>query len=89
MTPAMIASWFIGIWLASFQELWSQMPIWFTAKIVCLFLLTACHMWLARQVRVFANDANSLSSRSYRIVNEVPTVLMIAIIILVVVKPGG
>jgi putative membrane protein len=87
MTPAMVASWVFGVWLAAMQGLWVELPVWFLLKLCCLVILTSTHIWLARQVRRFAIDANQHSGRTFRIVNEVPTVLMVLIVILVVTRP--
>ncbi|WP_205648931.1 protoporphyrinogen oxidase HemJ [Acuticoccus kandeliae] len=83
--PAMIAAWILGIALATVSQSWS-MP-WLHAKLAFVLALTMAHMLMARWVREFRNDANTRSARFYRIANEVPTVLMIVIVIIVVVKP--
>ena len=75
-TPAMIATWVFGLWLASLLGVWSEG--WLHAKLTLVILLSAYHALLARWVR---------PARTYRIANEVPTIVMIAIVILVVVKP--
>lgn len=87
MTPAMIASWCFGLWLATLQGLWVDMPVWFLIKLVCLLFMSASHFWLAMQVKHFASDANKFSNGTFRLVNEIPTVLMILIVFLVVLKP--
>lgn len=88
MTPAMIASWGFGlaIVLTGGASVYAG-SAWFLLKLAGVVALTGMHFYLAQLVRGFAEDANSHSSRFFRIVNEVPTVLMIAIVILVVVKP--
>lgn len=83
--PAMIASWVLGVALATMSGAWS-MP-WLHAKLAAVVGLTVIHMAMARWVRTFAADANVRTARFYRIVNEVPTVLMIAAVVLVIVKP--
>ena len=60
---------------------------WFHLKLLLVALLAAYHVSLARFVRVFARDANTHSSRWWRIYNEVPALLLIGIVVLVVVKP--
>ena len=87
MTPAMIASWIFGIWLGAMQGLWSDMPLWFAGKLGLVIGMTVAHFWLAGQVKAFAADANTRTGKFFRVFNEVPTVLMIAIVCLVVVKP--
>lgn len=85
MTPAMVVSWAVGLWLAHAHGYWSSG--WFHGKLALVVLMTGIHMVLARQVRLFANDANVRQQRYFRIVNEIPTLLMIGIVILVIVKP--
>jgi putative membrane protein len=85
INPAMIASWVLGIWLV-WQGGWYASG-WFHAKLVLVLGLSALHGLLVRWVRDFAADKNHNSQKFYRIINEVPTVLMIGIVILVVVKP--
>ena len=85
MTPAMISSWIFGLWVAYEGGFFSSG--WLHAKLMLVFVMSGLHGYLARCVRQFAADANTHSSRHYRIVNEVPTVLMVLIVILVVIKP--
>jgi putative membrane protein len=85
VNPAMIAAWVLGILLAITIAPWAQG--WFHAKLTAVILLSALHGLLSRWRRDFARDSNRHSQRFYRIVNEVPAVLMIAIVILVIVKP--
>jgi putative membrane protein len=85
MTPAMIATWLLGLWLA-YQGGWFKAP-WLHAKFLLVFLLSGVHGMLSRYVKDFAADKRRKSAKFYRIINEVPTVLMILIVILVVVKP--
>jgi putative membrane protein len=87
MTPAMIVSWLFGIWLGAIQGLWSELPFWFLLKLVLVLGMSGVHFWLAGQVKLFAVDDNTKSARAFRFFNEVPTVLMIGIVCLVVVKP--
>jgi putative membrane protein len=85
INPAMIVSWALGIWLA-WQGGWYA-SAWLHAKVVLALALSAVHGFFVRWVRDFAADKNQHSQRFYRIINEVPTILMIGIVILVVVKP--
>lgn len=85
MSPAMIVAWVLGLWLAWLGDFWWQG--WFHAKFAMVIALSAVHGHLAKHVRLFAADANVKSGRYFRVVNEVPTLLMIAIVILVIVKP--
>lgn len=85
INPAMIATWLLGIVLI-WQGGWIASG-WLHAKIALVFVLSGMHGVLARTVKDFAVDRNMRSARFYRIINEVPTVLMIGIVILVIVKP--
>jgi putative membrane protein len=86
-TPAMLASWVLGLALAFSGVIdWSK-DGWFHAKLFLVLLLSAYHGLLAKWTKDFASDRNTHSARFYRIANEVPTLLMILIVILVVVRP--
>ena len=86
-TPAMLASWALGLWLAFSGVIdWSK-DGWFHLKLFLVLLLSAYHGLLAKWTKDFAVDRNTRSPRFYRIANEVPTLLMILIVILVVVRP--
>ena len=85
ITPAMVVSWVLGLWLA-----WAGGAYdagWLHAKVVLVVVLSALHGFLVRCVRQFALDQNRHSQKFYRIINEVPAVLMVGIVILAVVKP--
>ena len=86
-TPAMLAAWIFGLILA-FSPLidWAK-DGWFHAKLLLVVVLSGFNGLLAKWTKDFAADRNTRSPRFYRIVNEVPTVLMILIVILVVVRP--
>ena len=87
MNPAMIVSWIFGILLIhsiginSFGSLWLQLKFFFVV------ILTIYHFFLLQCLRKFAENRNSYSSKFYRIINEIPTVLLITIIFLVIFKP--
>jgi putative membrane protein len=85
MLPAMLASWAFGIVLV-LEGHWVG-DGWFHAKFAAVLALSAVHGLLARWAGDFAADRNTHSHKFYRIVNEIPTVLMIAIVILATVKP--
>ncbi len=85
INPAMIATWALGLWLA-WDGAFFTSP-WFHAKLALVVILSGVHGFFARCVRVFAEDRNTRPQRFYRMINEVPTLLMIGIVILVVVKP--
>ena len=86
MTPAMIASFIFGFWmLALNSELFSE-P-WFHVKFAAVFLLAGVHGKFSKMRRLLENDEKPLSSKSYRIWNEIPTVLMIIIVVMAIAKP--
>ncbi len=90
INPAMIAAWLLGLWLAwhgpDSRYGWFVSG-WLEAKFALAVVLSAVHGFFARWVEAFAADKNQHSQKFYRIINEVPTVLMIAMVILVVLKP--
>ncbi len=85
MTPAMISSWVFGLILAYLSGFW--LDIWFLLKLFFVILLSIYHMVAAGWVRKFANDQNLHTQRFFRFANEVPTILMILVVILVILKP--
>jgi protoporphyrinogen IX oxidase len=85
INPAMIASWALGLGLAWGGGWFSAH--WLQGKILLVLALSGVHGLMARWVRDFAADQNRHSQKFYRIINEVPTILMIGIVILAVVKP--
>ena len=85
INPAMIASWALGLWLA-WRGGWYAAG-WLQAKVVLALMLSGMHGFFVVWVRDFAADRNRHSQRFYRIINEVPTILMIGIVVLAVVKP--
>jgi putative membrane protein len=85
INPAMIATWVLGLWLA-WQGGW-MWASWFQLKLGLVIVMSGIHGMLARYVHDFAADANRHSEKFYRIINEVPTVLMIGIVLLAVLKP--
>lgn len=85
MNPAMIVTWCAGLYLA-WAGNWHTAH-WFQAKFMLVIAMSAVHGFLVTRMRDFDADRNSRSPKFYRIINEVPTVLMIAIVILVIVKP--
>jgi putative membrane protein len=85
INPAMIATWLLGLGLA-FQGGWFAAH-WLQAKLVLVLALSGIHGLLARWVRDFAADRNQKSQRFYRVINEIPAVLLVGIVILAVVKP--
>lgn len=85
INPAMIVTWLLGAVLV-WQGGWMTSG-WLHAKVALVIVLSGVHGMLARKVKEFAEDRNTRPVRYYRILNEVPTVLMVAIVILVIVKP--
>ena len=85
INPAMVATWVLGLWLA-WQSGWYHAG-WLQAKVALVVVLSAVHGLFARWVKDFAADRNERPQRFFRLVNEIPTVLMIAVVILAVVKP--
>ncbi len=85
INPAMIAAWILGLILV-WQGGWITSG-WLHAKVALVIGLSAVHGMLARYVKDFAADRNVRPAKFYRIINEVPTLLMIGIVILVIVKP--
>lgn len=85
MNPAMMATWVLGLLLAWIGDWWTA-P-WFLAKVALVVVMTWFHSWLGARQRDFGADANKRPASTFRIINELPTILVIAIVILVVVKP--
>jgi protoporphyrinogen IX oxidase len=85
MTPAMILVWITGIWLAVWSGFYKAG--WLHAKIALVLVLSGLHGFFSQRVRKFSKDQNQSSAKFYRIINEVPTIALIGIVILVVVKP--
>jgi putative membrane protein len=85
INPAMIVTWLAGLYLA-WKGHWFSAG-WFHGKLLLVILLTGVQIFFSRCVDSFAADRNTRSQKFYRVINEVPTILMIGIIVLVVVKP--
>lgn len=85
MTPAMIVAWVVGLFLAVTAGLFQEG--WFHVKLTLVVLMTISHLMMMKWKNDFAADRNIRPQKFYRIVNEAPTLLMIAIVIMVVVKP--
>ncbi|CBS88204.1 protoporphyrinogen oxidase HemJ [Azospirillum lipoferum] len=86
MNPAMISAYVFGIAMIVLTPEWMKQG-WLHAKLLFVLLLTVSHMMMAKWRREFAEDRNTRPQRFYRIANEVPTLLMIGIVIFVIVKP--
>ncbi len=90
INPAMVASWVLGLllaWLGPDSRYGWFDAGWFQAKLVLVLALSAVHGMLARWRGDFAADRNRHSEKFYRIINEIPTILMIGIVLLAVLKP--
>lgn len=85
INPAMIATWVLGLYLAWYG--FAFKGGWLHAKLLLVIILSGIHGILVRRVKDFAADRNGRSARYYRILNEVPALLMVGIVILVIVKP--
>ncbi len=86
MTPAMIASWVFGLLMIGMGG-FDFGSVWSWVKLLAVIGMTGMHGWLAARQKEFAAGLNTRSGRIYRIMNEVPTVLMFVIVIFVVVRP--
>ena len=87
MNPAMIVSWIFGILLIHTIGIDSFDFLWLKLKLIFVVILTIYHFFLFQCLRKFADDNNSYTPKFYRIINEIPTVLLIGIILIVVFKP--
>jgi protoporphyrinogen IX oxidase len=86
MNPAMIASWVFGLLLVAVPGVVDPSFLWVWLKGFGVIAMTAFHMWLARQRRLLAEGGPALTGRQYRLMNEVPTVLLVLIVLSVVLK---
>ena len=87
MNPAMIFSWFLGLLLIHSIGFENLNTTWLKVKLILVILLTIYHFFLFYCLTKFADNNNSYSSKFYRIINEIPTILLISIIFIVVFKP--
>lgn len=87
MNPAMIVTWVAGLCLAFTPGIVDWSEGYFHVKLVMVLGMTWFHHWLARRRKEFAQDRNRLTARRYRIMNEVPTLLMIVIVVMIVARP--
>jgi putative membrane protein len=88
INPAMIATWLLGlslIYLMGWEAF--RQSHWLHAKLVLVLAMSGLHGFYSRWLKQFARDGNPHSVKFYRIVNEIPTVLLIAIVLLAVIKP--
>ena len=85
INPSMVATWVFGVTLAMLTEVYKEH--WFQAKFVLVVIMSGLHGYFAGRVRAFARDRNDKPARFYRVLNEVPPLLMVFIVILVIVQP--
>ena len=87
MTPAMILTWLFGLILINVSGLDVLFALWIKLKILFIILLTLYHFYLARCLNDFKLEQNTKTSKFFRIINEVPTILLVFIVFIVVFKP--
>jgi protoporphyrinogen IX oxidase len=87
MSPAMIISWIFGILLIHTIGIDNISFIWLQLKLLFVIILTIYHFFLLSCLRKFNDNINSFSPKFYRIINEIPTILLIGIILVVIFKP--
>ena len=87
MRPAMLLSWFFGIILIWINGIESFTFLWLQLKILLVVLLTIYHEYLGRCMRLLKSKENTKSSKFFRIINEIPTLLLIFVVFVVVFKP--
>ena len=86
MTPAMFVAWTCGVLMIAMGGL-DFGSVWSWAKLLAVIAMSGAHEWLNVRRKDFVNGTNTRSGRTYRLANEVPTVLMIVIVIAVIVRP--
>jgi putative membrane protein len=87
MNPAMVLSWLFGLYLIHIIGAQSVFDIWLQLKLASVVLMTAYHFFLLTCLKDFALDHSKYSPKFFRIINEIPTILLVIIIFLVVFKP--
>ncbi|CAB4926002.1 MAG: protoporphyrinogen oxidase HemJ [Actinobacteria bacterium] len=87
MYPAMGLSWLLGLALIWVTDALTNPGLWLVVKLVGVVAMTAFHLWLGSFVKAFAEDERPRDERFFRLINEIPTVLLIVIVIMAVVKP--
>jgi putative membrane protein len=87
INPAMIATWTFGLIMVFTPGVIDWTEIWPWIKAASVLIMSGFHGWLSARRKEFERDENTRNGRTYRLANEVPTVLMIIIVIMVIVKP--
>jgi putative membrane protein len=85
INPSMIATWVLGVTLVLLGGWWSAPWLW--VKVTAVLILSGFHGWCSARRRDFAEGRNTRTGRTYRIANEVPTLLLLVIVVMVIVKP--
>lgn len=86
MNPAMTVTWIMGVLLLGTPGIVDWTAFWPYVKIISVIAMTIFHIWLGKRRKFFVTGENTMSGRQYRLMNEVPTVLMVVIVLAVVVK---
>lgn len=87
MTPAMLSSWIFGVMLMLTPGVVDWASAWWWIKLISVLAMTGTHGWLSARRKDFAAGRNTRAGRVYRIMNEVPTLLMLVIVTMIVVRP--
>lgn len=87
MVPAMVVSWILGLSLIWVTDAFNPLSLWLVIKLLAVVAMTGVHFWLARFVNDFAEDERPRTEKFFRAINEIPTVLLIVIVLMAVVKP--
>ena len=87
MNPAMIVSWIFGILMIHTIGMDNFGFLWLQLKLLCVIILTIYHFFLSQCLKKFAENNNSFSPKFYKIINEIPTVLLIGVVLIIVFKP--
>lgn len=87
MNPAMILTWVFGLWMVFLNIEYLMSAGWFHVKFLLVFILSGFHGMLAKYRKDFAAGTNTKTHKFYRLINEVPTVILVVVVILAVVKP--
>ena len=87
MYPAMLLSWIFGVSIIHFQGIELLKAKWFLIKIIAVMILTGYHFYLGHCLRLFSQEMNNSSPKFFRVINEIPTILLILIVFLAILKP--
>jgi putative membrane protein len=87
MNPSMIATWVFGLWLALTPGIVDWSAVWPYTKLAAILGMTWFHMWLAKERKALMGGTSTVTGRGFRIMNEVPTILMIVIVVSVIARP--